>query len=497
MGTYGRRFWDSTNYGRPSGPYSPYTPDELSGWEFEFSGETAGAIARATEALVRFQEQGVALTDTEPLARLLMRSEAVASSRIEGLSVSAKRLMEHEALEEIGVRARLDSTEAAVLANIRAMHDHVFSVGPGGPVTLETLQRVDADLLKGGPLEGMGGIVRAEQNWIGGSALDPVGAAYVPPAPEDVPRLLDDLVRFCNSSPLPAVARAAIAHAQFETVYPFADGNGRTGRALALMVLRSGGLVGGAVPPISMAVASDRGTYIDALTSMRCEDPDGLRRAQDRYVAYWCGACADACALAASFEERVAELRASWEQRVRPRATARATYSARTRSSTCSRSSSAPASRAATTRRRPGPGAPSPSGRSARVGRRLQDHAGAASGARLSALGSLKAQRASTRRITMDDGKATGDGRAAIGFEGGYTVFTGCGLAIRFRAPYSLRRYIRVKEWDRGYLVVDAEYAHSPEPVEEYIDLVPVLEDLYIDPADYLPRIREVVVDEG
>lgn len=52
-------------------------------------------------------------------------------------------------------------------------------------------------------------------------------------------------------------------------------------------------------------------------------------------------------------------------------------------------------------------------------------------------------------------------------------------------------------KWDRGYLVVDAEYAHSPEPVEEYIDLVPILEDLYIDPADYLSRIREVVVGEG
>ena len=237
MGRYEKRFWDSTQYGRPSGPYSPYTPDELAGWEFEFSGETAGAIARATEALVRFQEQGVVLTDTEPLARLLMRSEAVASSRIEGLSVSAKRLMEHEALAEIGVRARLDSTEAAVLANIRAMHDHVFSVAPGDPVTLEMLQRIDADLLKGGPLEGMGGIVRTEQNWIGGSSLDPVGAAYVPPPPEEVPGLLEDLISFINSSPLPAVARAAIAHAQFESIHPFADGNGRTGRALLNLML--------------------------------------------------------------------------------------------------------------------------------------------------------------------------------------------------------------------------------------------------------------------
>lgn len=77
------------------------------------------------------------------------------------------------------------------------------------------------------------------------------------------------------------------------------------------------------------------------------------------------------------------------------------------------------------------------------------------------------------------------------------TPFSRAGLAIRFSAPYSLLRYLRVKEWDRGYLVVDAEYAHSPEPVEEYIDLVPILEDLYIDPADYLSRIREVVVGEG
>lgn len=89
------------------------------------------------------------------------------------------------------------------------------------------------------------------------------------------------------------------------------------------------------------------------------------------------------------------------------------------------------------------------------------------------------------------------NGTATLGCNAGYTVFSGGGATIRFRAPCSLRRYIRVKEWDRGYLVVDAEYAHSPEPVEEYIDLVPILEDLYIVPADYLPRVREVVVDEG
>ncbi len=86
------------------------------------------------------------------------------------------------------------------------------------------------------------------------------------------------------------------------------------------------------------------------------------------------------------------------------------------------------------------------------------------------------------------------DGRATLGCDAGYTVFSGGGLTIRFRAPYSLKRYVGVKEWNEGYLVVDAEYAHSRAPVEEYIDLVPILEDLYMDPAGYLAGIREVEV---
>lgn len=98
-----------------------------------------------------------------------------------------------------------------------------------------------------------------------------------------------------------------------------------------------------------------------------------------------------------------------------------------------------------------------------------------------------------SRKMVADDGS----GRATIGCKGGCTVFAGGGYVIRFRAPYSLRRYVRVKEWDRGYLVVDAEYAHSPVPIEEYIDLVPILEDLCIDPDRYLPRIREVDVAGG
>ena len=74
----------------------------------------------------------------------------------------------------------------------------------------------------------------------------------------------------------------------------------------------------------------------------------------------------------------------------------------------------------------------------------------------------------------------------------GFTVFRYGKHVIRFRAPYSLERYTRVKRWDRGYLVVDAKYSHNKGDEEEYIDLVPILKDLYFDPDAFLAPIKEV-----
>ena len=86
--------------------------------------------------------------------------------------------------------------------------------------------------------EQVAGTLRSKQNWIGGNDHNPCGAAFVPPPPEYVEELLADLVRFCNDESLPPLAQAALAHAQFETIHPFIDGNGRTGRALVQVILR-------------------------------------------------------------------------------------------------------------------------------------------------------------------------------------------------------------------------------------------------------------------
>lgn len=83
---------------------------------------------------------------------------------------------------------------------------------------------------------------------------------------------------------------------------------------------------------------------------------------------------------------------------------------------------------------------------------------------------------------------------ALLSNNGGFTVFSHGGTTLRFRAPHSLERYVRVKQWDDGYLVVDAKYAHLSNPEEEYIDLVPILEDLYIDPEEFLSSVDGVEV---
>lgn len=77
-----------------------------------------------------------------------------------------------------------------------------------------------------------------------------------------------------------------------------------------------------------------------------------------------------------------------------------------------------------------------------------------------------------------------------------FTVFRFDGHIIRFRAPYSLERYIKVKEWDQGYLVVMAKYRHMDKEEEEYIDLVPVLENLYFDPKAFLAPIKKVRLED-
>jgi Fic family protein len=132
----------------------------------------------------------------------------------------------------------------------------VKRINPGELITLDLLLDFHRRLLARTRLGAHAGAIREEQNWIGGSSYNPRSAAFVPPPPEYLSGLLEDLCQFCNSDDIPAVAQAAIAHAQFETIHSFVDGNGRTGRALIHLVLRRRGLATRVLPPVSLVLAT-------------------------------------------------------------------------------------------------------------------------------------------------------------------------------------------------------------------------------------------------
>lgn len=329
MGVYETAYWLSDTWGMSrrearSGAYHPYRPDPISTREPALSAQAVSAVSRAESAVRRLNESTVHLTDTEPLARLILRSEALASSRIEGLEMPAGRLLEYEALDELGVSHRLDGAEAAVVGNIRAMSESIDRLSGLSRVSVADMCEMNRRLLEGTDMAGHAGRLRSEQNWIGGNRVNPLDAAYVPPRPELVPGLMSDLATFCNSSELPPLAVAAVAHAQFETIHPFPDGNGRTGRTLVHVLLRQKGLATRVVPPVSLVLATDRGRYTANLAAFRTDDGDDAGRAADAavsdWVVYFAGACLVACERAEAFEQVIGSIKDRWRETLRPRA---------------------------------------------------------------------------------------------------------------------------------------------------------------------------------
>ena len=302
--------------------YRVYLPDRLAGRRFVLDGDVAADVGDAEAALLRLDASAAAVAGTEALTCLLLRAESVASSRIEGLEVGGRRLLRADAARQLGEASR-DVTALEVLGNIDAMVWGVDAAEPGRPISVHTLLEAHRRLLAGTRLESHGGRLRTLQNWIGGSTYNPCSAEFVPPPPEAVAGLLDDLLAFCNDDALPALAQAAIAHAQFETIHPFVDGNGRTGRVLIHLVLRRRGLGLRVLPPVSLVLATWSRDYIAGLTGTRHVGPPDSAEAHagtNRWIALFAAACRRAVEDAIRFEAQVRALQASWTERAgRPR----------------------------------------------------------------------------------------------------------------------------------------------------------------------------------
>ena len=242
------------------------------------------------------------------LGRLLLRTESIASSKVEGMQADARQLARAEVRRMAG--RSVGSQAAEILNNIDAMQFAVEQSARSETLSAADLCDIHRALL-GRQVGGQrAGRLREAQNWIGGNDYNPCGADYVPPPAEELAPLLDDLCAFANDDLLPPLLQAAAAHAQFETIHPFDDGNGRTGRALVQVILRRRGLAPAFVPPVSVVFSQRRERYIEGLVAFR----EG-RVAE--WVSLFAAATAQSARLAQHYGELVADLQAHWRGRLR------------------------------------------------------------------------------------------------------------------------------------------------------------------------------------
>jgi Fic family protein len=319
MATWEQAHWaSSVDSGVPrsaqrSGSYQRYVPDSIDGLGLPIDGELSRrvtAVERSIRAL-----SGPGAENLAGIARFLLRSEAIASSRIEGIAPSAQQV----ALAELGQSetVRGVSEQARLVANnMTVVRRSTTELVETETLTVEHIVGLHQSLL---PDQSRHHGPRTVQNWIGGSDWSPIGADFVPPDHERVPTLMADLVDYMNGAAHAALTQAAVVHAQFETIHPFTDGNGRVGRALIHTVLARRGLTERAILPISLVLATLRDRYIAGLNAYRHDAPAASAEASAA-INEWLETFVQASAIAVEQSEtlmgQIDDLRSDWVERL-------------------------------------------------------------------------------------------------------------------------------------------------------------------------------------
>lgn len=283
-----------------SARYRSAVPPEIGALEPVPEATAVGAASDATLELSRFDaELG---SRVAALAPVLLRSEAASSSQIENLTASARAIFSAELGASTGRNAEL------IAANTRAMQ---AAVELADDISAESIRRMHAVLMEQQPRH-TPGRWREEPVWIGSRSDSPVGADFVAPYHGRVPGLVDDLVAFSRQTRTQPLVAVAVAHAQFETIHPFTDGNGRTGRALAQSLLRFRGVTRNVAVPVSAGLLADVEGYHRALTAYRAGDITPIVRA---FAEAAVRAVHNSRVLVAEIDD----IRASWDSKLHAR----------------------------------------------------------------------------------------------------------------------------------------------------------------------------------
>lgn len=268
---------------RQTGTYNSAMTPLLAQWQPALSTELIIELEDAMATLRNYEQHVLTSLPPNtialgPLASILLRTESASSSQIEHLTSSAKQL----ALAELDQGKH---NAVLVLANVRAMQ---AALRLSESLSMESLLEMHSELLAGDPtMTEHAGNLRTQTVWIGGrDSAGPIGSSFVPPTHHRVPSALADLESFIQRDDLPALMHAAVAHAQFETIHPFVDGNGRTGRALVHAMLRGRDVSQSFVLPVSSGILTNLDSYFNALTAFRNGDAEPIVRVFTRATRY-------------------------------------------------------------------------------------------------------------------------------------------------------------------------------------------------------------------
>jgi Fic family protein len=290
------------------GPYRAAIPARIAPLDLSVPSSVEAESADAAVAVTRFDADvshalaGDDGAEIAPLAVVLLRTESASSSQIENVTAGAQAL----ALATIG--AKTGPNAAMVAENVSAMQT---ALSMSGRIDKDSLLAMHRALMAETHPE-IAGQFRAEQVWIGGGNFSPHRAAFVPPHHTRVDSALDDLTAFCERDDIPPLTQAAIAHAQFETIHPFVDGNGRVGRALVHAMLRRSGVTRRMTVPVSAGLLTDTSSYFAALTSYRTGYPGSI-------VSEFSRASHAAVANGSVLVADLLQARQSWVGRIRAR----------------------------------------------------------------------------------------------------------------------------------------------------------------------------------
>lgn len=246
---------------RQAGKYDAAIPASIAELAVTLPAAVLADAEEASNEITRFDaELG---DEIAPFSSVLLRSESAASSNIENLTASARAIAEAEAL---GDTSRRNAT--LIVSNTEAMK---AAVALAEHLDEHAILAMHAALMRDND-PASAGRWRTEQVWIGGGNFGPRGAEYIAPHHSRVPDTIADLIDFTRRTDVPALPQIAVSHAQFETIHPFTDGNGRTGRALIQAMLRQKRLTRQITVPVSAGLLTDTDGYFDALGAYRQGD---------------------------------------------------------------------------------------------------------------------------------------------------------------------------------------------------------------------------------